>query len=290
MPPDYSNGASWIFRSETRDKPVDLFFMHPTTYFDTADGMNADLKNDAVNAASNSVAKHQTGVFVDSCNLFAPRYRQASISVLGLEEELKDRHLKVGLGDMKSAFLYYMAHYNQGRPVILAGHSQGSNLSLWFLLDGSFPMEKLLAAYLIGWSVTENDLERLGLPLAGTPDQTGCIITWNTISQGGKSPVIKEGALGVNPLSWTVDTRFVPEDKNLGAVIQMPDSAIKRIPLFTGARIDPSLGGLVIPVPSIDSLLNHGMGPGVYHGYDYDFFYENLRENVRLRCLAWFEK
>jgi hypothetical protein len=94
----------------------------------------------------------------------------------------------------------------------------------------------------------------------------------------------------VNPLTWTTDETFVSAVKNPGAVIQMPNGSIKRIPHFTGAKIDPVQGGLVIPTPSIDSDLRHGMEPGVYHGYDYDFFYENLRENVTVRCNAWLKK
>ena len=36
----------------------------------------------------------------------------------------------------------------------------------------------------------------------------------------------------------------------------------------------------MIPVPGIGGELDHSMGPGVYHAYDYDFFYGNLIENV----------
>lgn len=291
-PPDYAKRTSWIFLSEKTENPVDVFFMHPTTYFDVSDGMNASLENAGVNAASEGVAQHQGGVFKGRCNLFAPRYRQASIAVLSLNEETRNNYSRIGLEDMATAFAYYMAHYNQGRPVIFAGHSQGSNLILRFLKENITAglREKLVAAYIIGWSVTDFDLEKLGMPLSATPDQTGCVITWNTISDGGKSPVISDGARCVNPLNWSTDDTFIPGIKNLGARIQLPDNSIRQILHFTGAKIDLVQGGLVIPKPLIDKQLKHGMGPGVYHGYDYDFFYENLRENVGVRCDAWFKK
>lgn len=291
-PPDYAKKASWIFLSEKTENPVDVFFMHPTTYFDTSDGMNASLENPGVNAASKQAAQHQGGVFKGRCNLFAPRYRQASMAVLNLDEKTRNHYLRIGLEDMATAFAYYMAHYNQGRPVIFAGHSQGSNLTLWFLKENITAglREKLVAAYIIGWSVRDSDLEKLGMPLSAAPDQTGCVITWNTISDGGKSPVIVDGARCVNPLSWSTDDTFIPGVKNIGARIQLADNSIRQIPHFTGSKIDLVQGGLVIPTPSIDKLLKHGMGPGVYHGYDYDFFYENLRENVGVRCDAWFKK
>ena len=290
--PDYGNSKYWIALPDKADKPVDVFFMHPTTYLDQKDGMNASLDNETVNAASKSVTAHQGGVFAGTCNLYAPHYRQASIAVLGLDEKAQETYLSVGLGDMAAAFRYYMENFNQGRPLILAGHSQGSNLTLWFLSRYSalVPSHRLVAAYLIGWSVTDRDLEQLGLPLGEKPEQTGCIITWNTISQGGKSPVILPGAHCVNPLNWSTDDSNVPAAFNIFALIHLADGSKRRIPHFTGARIDHRQGSLVIPVPGIDGELDHNMGPGIYHGYDYDFFYGNLLENVATRCNAWLKQ
>ncbi len=64
---------------------------------------------------------------------------------------------------------------------------------------------------------------------------------------------------------------------------------IIKVPHFTSARIDKR-GTLVIPTPSIIKELSMGMGPEVYHGYDYDFFYGNLVKNVAKRCKAWQKK
>ena len=289
---DYGNRKYWVALPDRVDKPVDVFFMYPTTYLDQKDGMNASLDTETVNAASKSVTEHQGGVFVEACNLYAPRYRQASIAVLGLDEKAREPYLNVALSDMAAAFRYYMEHFNQGRPFILAGHSQGSNLTLTFLIryPDRVPYHRLVAAYIIGWSVTDRDLQQLGLPLGEKPDQTGCIITWNTISDGGKSPVILPGARCVNPLNWSADDSNVPAALNIFAVIHLADGSKRRIPHLTGAQIDHRQGGLVIPVPGIDGELEHNMGPGVYHGYDYDFFYGNLLENVETRCNAWLKQ
>ncbi|MDD9302318.1 MAG: DUF3089 domain-containing protein [Desulfobacter sp.] len=197
--PDYAGQSAWIFLPQIMDKPVDLFFMHPTTYFDTTDGYNVSLANKEVSAASKAVASHQSGFFADHCNIFAPYYRQASMAVLEKPEQERDAYLKLGLKDYKAAFAYYLKYYNQGR--ILAGHSQGSNLTLWAMKEGAIPLENVIAAYIIGWSVTRTDLDALDMPLAVKPDQTGCIISWNTIGDKAKSPVIVKGALVVNPLT-----------------------------------------------------------------------------------------
>ena len=290
--PDYSNRGNWVCRPERVDKPVDVFFMHPTCYGDQADGMNASLANAAVNRAAESAVDRQGSVFVDCCNLFAPRYRQASIAVLGLPVDEREQYLELGVDDLVAAFEYYLQHCDQGRPLILAGHSQGSNLILSFLRQHRdlVPNDRLVAVYAIGWSITAADLEQIGLPLGSAPDQTGCVITWNTISAGGKSPVLMPGARCVNPLDWSSSPGKVAASFNRYAKIRLPDGSTKRIEHFTSAAIDASSGGLVIPVPSIALELDHGMGVGVYHQYDYDFFYGNLVENVKARCDAWWKR
>jgi hypothetical protein len=116
-----------------------------------------------------------------------------------------------------------MANYNidpsgRPRPFILAGHSQGSNLLL-MLLERRFSdaalREQLVAAYVIGWSVTADDmstypaLAQLGICSSNT--QTGCIVTYNTqqnpgdFSQSNTTPptgIVQANSYSVNPLTW----------------------------------------------------------------------------------------
>ncbi|MCP4639669.1 MAG: DUF3089 domain-containing protein, partial [bacterium] len=261
-PPDYAQQENWIRCPEEPDKEVDVFFMHPTCYFSQEDGMNASLSDAAINEAADTVVEQMGGVFTGACNLYAPRYRQASIAVLGLPDEERDEHLGVGLADMVAAFGRYLEHHNGGRPLILAGHSQGSDLTLSFLLEHRdvVPYDRLVAVYTVGWTVTDADLKRMGLPLAERPDQTRCVITWNTISEGGDSPVLLPGARCVNPLDWSTGHDEVSAAANTYALVHLPDGSAERIGHFTSARIDAATGGLVIPVPDIDSQLDHGMG------------------------------
>ena len=130
--------------------------------------------------------------------------------------------MEIAYKDIENAFDYYMAHYNKDsnhkpRPFILAGHSQGSNLLL-MLLERRFSdaalREQLVAAYVIGWSVTADDmstypaLSQLGI--CSSKAQTGCIVTYNTqqnpgdFSQTTPSPtgIVQANAYSVNPLTW----------------------------------------------------------------------------------------
>ena len=150
--------------------------------------------------------------------------------------------------DVSNAFDYYMAHYNkaangQPRPFILAGHSQGANMLL-YLLENKFgdpALRKLLvAAYVIGWSVTSDDMSSFpdSLALVGIcrdKAQTGCIVTYNTqqtpgdwslvpANMRGKMELVRKNAYSVNPLTWVttepgaIESTAAPATANLGAV------------------------------------------------------------------------
>jgi hypothetical protein len=151
--------------------------------------------------------------------------------------------------------------------------------------------KKLVAAYLIGWSFSDEQLEKMGLPLGEKPDQTGCVLTWNTIAPGGNSPTLKEGARCVNPLSWTSNTAQYPASMNICSRIQLNDGSVITPTNFTAAKIN-SYGGLEIPAPQpqIQAKLNMMMGPSCYHPYDYDFFYCNIAQNTALRCKSYLDK
>ncbi len=289
--PDYSQKSCWLRAETNPKKEFDVFFVYPTTYGNEKDGMNARLDNKEANEGAESAYQRQTTVFKEMCNIYAPRYRQASIKVLSLPEKDRDKYLNIGLGDVHEAFKYYLKHYNNGRPFILAGHSQGSQIIRNFLLKyGSLvDKKKLVAVYAIGYTITADDLKKMGLSLAVKADQTGGIIVWNTVGKNGKSPVVEPGALCVNPLNWTNAHAEQPKSKNIYARISLGNGKFLKIPHFTSAQID-NRGTLVIPTPSVIDQLKTGMGPEVYHGYDYDFFYGNLVKNIAARCKAWQKK
>ncbi|MCS4533738.1 DUF3089 domain-containing protein [Neisseria montereyensis] len=283
---DYSQKDNWVAFENNGNKPCDVFFVHPTTYLDESDGMNARLDNVALNAFTAQLVQELVGTFAESCNIYAPKYRQASINVLTLPAEEGKQYLDFGRKDVENAWQYYRDNINQNKPYFIASHSQGSNNIKDMLVEqpNSIPKENLVGIYAIGYTVTEQDIEKIGVPLGITPTQTPALITWNTIGKGGQSIVIKEGALAVNPLDWTNSKQNQPNSKNTYAYING-----RKIPHFTSAQIDDN-GALVIPTPEIIDELLMPMGEEVYHIYDYNFFYGNIVQNVAERLKAWQEK
>lgn len=286
--PDYSLDTSWSIVTKKPVKAFDVFYVHPTTYGAAELGLNAPIDNKDICGLTDATVLSQVSVFKNECNIYAPRYRQVSIEVLGMNAEEGEPYLMVAENDTVAAFRYYLKHYNNGRPYILASHSQGSDVSLRFLKKyrDLVSNDQLVAAYLIGWTFTDEDLKQIDLPLALTPEQTGALITWNTVGKGGKSPTLLPGANCVNPLTWTVTADYESASLNHGAVIELNDGTVAEINNFTSARINEA-GGLQIPTPTIVDKLNMRMGKEIYHRYDYAFFYNNIVENVSVRCNAW---
>lgn len=287
-PIDYSKDSSWSVVTKKPQKAFDVFFMHPTTYGTTKFGLNAPIDDKEIIKGTDDAVLAQASVFENNCNVFAPRYRQMSMAALSIAESKRVPYLSVAVNDVLAAFKYYLKHYNNGRPYILASHSQGSNIALCILKNHRDIVrnDQLVAAYLIGWTFTDEDLKQIKLPLAVAPEQLGALITWNTVGKGGKSPTLLPGAKCVNPLIWTNTAKEQPASLNLGAVIDLTDGTIVQIKHFTSARINQA-GGLEIPTPAIENKLDMRMGKAIYHSYDYAFFYGNLVENVGVRCRAW---
>jgi len=140
--PDYSQVDAWAALPWTHDEAdtvplgagvkdgqstaqVDVFFIYPTLDFRT-DEWNANIYNKSLNNLIERTAiRGQATVFNSSCRVFAPRYRQAVLSSFTDKTGNGQKALDLAYSDVKKAFQYYMKHYNNGRPVIIAGHSQG---------------------------------------------------------------------------------------------------------------------------------------------------------------------
>ena len=155
---DYANSAHWLALPTDPAKPVDIFYLYPTVW--TPDSVTNPLYceiDDATMLAGSAKAfSNQALAFETAGNIYAPYYRQANAyRTLVLPEDQRWDILKqVPAKDAVAAFDYYITHYNNGRPFILAGHSQGANVLLFLLSEYmvSHPevYSRMIAAYVIG--------------------------------------------------------------------------------------------------------------------------------------------
>lgn len=249
----------------------------------------------------------QAGVYSPYANLFAPFYRQQSLSTLDMDKSndvdaYESPLFKLGYSDVERAFDYYIENLNKGRPFILAGHSQGSMVLIELLrnrFDNKDLQGQLVASYIIGYSLTKEDLEKYPwIKLATTETDTGVVITYNTQGpNAGSSPVLLEGAVAINPLNWKTDDTIADRSQNIEAKFYNGEKGllIESVENFSGAYVDQNNGALIVVDLQDDELneidLNNlGFWPKeIYHRYDYSFFYENLKENVDKRINSYLE-
>ena len=209
------------------DSTVDIFFIHPTTYTsaDKKFGWNGSVDDSALNKKTDASAiLYQASIFNEAGRVFAPRYRQAHLSVYFTRDtSTAIAALDTAYEDVKAAFEYYLQHYNNGRPIIIASHSQGTTHAKRLLkefFDGKPLQNQLVAAYLVGMAVEPDYFT--SIPVCKTPDGTGCICSWRTFREDYEPEYVqreKFTAVVTNPLTWNIDQPVAERDANTGAVL-----------------------------------------------------------------------
>ena len=127
--------------------------------------------------------------------------------------------------DALSAFDYYIKHLNNGRPFILAGHSQGSNIMINLMADymkkNPEVYKRMIAAYVPGYSITPQYLQQNSeLKFAENADDTQVIVSYNTVAPTTTmpDPVVLPGAMVINPITWTRSETTATASQNLGSI------------------------------------------------------------------------
>jgi hypothetical protein len=170
------------FKAAT-DPKVDCFYVYPTVSLDTTP--NSDL---VPGPEELNVVRAQFARFGSECRLFAPMYRQVTLTALRASiagmPTMPDRTL--GYADVLAAWKHYLKNDNDGRGVVLVGHSQGAGVLNQLLkqeLDGEKVDRRLIAALLLGSNTLVPKDETVGgsftkIPVCTSDDELGCVITY----------------------------------------------------------------------------------------------------------------
>lgn len=308
--PDYGARESWVSRSDIPSSPA-LFapvgfqpapnpaaaaFFVPPTAFLGRDRWNDPLDDKATNERLDLFIRAQASTLNGVAELWVPRYRQATLGSFLTDRADGEQALDLAYGDVARAFDAFLAAQPEGRPLVLAGHSQGSRHLLRLLAarrDDPALRARLVAVYAVGWPVTEADLAAMGLPSCVAREQAGCVLSWQAFAEDGeleraradfaRVPQVNGQPLGnapmlcVNPLSGSAAAAGA--EANPGT---LKDEAL--LPGLVGARCDDRGFLLVAPRPE-------GRWPlvfpgGNYHAYDYPLFWAAIRADVEARASA----
>lgn len=306
--PDYSNSAHWAslpnkidaadsipkksnLKNSQADAGADVFFVHPTIFTDKPKDQykwNADVNNAELNSEIQlSTILNQASIFNGACRIYAPYYRQAHLYSFHTPNPNDGKNaLELAYQDVRAAFEYYLQHFNQGRPIVIASHSQGSyhcERLLKDYFDGKELQKKLVVAYLVGRAIRPNAFS--SIHPSETPEETGVWASWNTFAKNfypANYTRYFEGSLSTNPLSWNSKTDYAPKELNRGGVAFHFTFA----PQLADAQNHEGMLWISKPYFKGRFLIRTKN----WHRADMNLFYMNIRENVALRIKKYSEQ
>ena len=295
---DYSDKNNWLRQPEAT-KDVDVFYVYPTEYADDSEGasMFADINDQSLREAWKGVYQMQGTVYEESANVFAPYYRQVNMALASKlsREKLNAAFASTPKEDVFAALDYFFENLNDGRPFILASHSQGSIMQSFVLAEYMkvHPeyLKRMIAAYVIGYSITEDYLKaNPHLKFAEGADDTGVIISYNTEGSGNDNNiVVLPGAISINPINWKRDETYASTEENLGGYIGNEKLGImENIPNAADAQINLKRGVIITTSKAMEPMPGpEPFGTASFHSGDYALYYYNIKANVATRIAAY---
>lgn len=271
--PDYADSSQWYIAD--RGAAVDVFYIVSTECDDYTLGGKpihyADTRNDSIRALLNGEMEGVDRLLAGELNYYSPYYRQVTMETY-TSDSLVDTRMPLAYGDVRRAFTYYLEHYNNGRPFILAGFSQGAMavVDLLKAIDDA-TYGRMVAAYVIGYKVTDSNAH---IRPAQDSADLGVTICYNSVRDNSCAiPFLSDGNLmAINPVNWRTDAT-------------------------PAMLVDPRYGDTLTVTLDTTSLLLHIGGytrndymlplvgcEGNYHCLEISLFCDCLRRNIALRA------
>lgn len=271
--PDYGDTAQWYVAD--RDAAVDVFYIVSTECDDYTLGGKpmhyADTRNDSIRELLYGEMVGVDRLLAGELNYYSPYYRQVTMET-STSDSLVEARMPLAYGDVRRAFAYYLEHYNQGRPFVLVGFSQGAmavvDLLQW-MDDTAY--SRLAAAYVIGYKVADHHPH---LKAAADSADLGVTVCYNTVRDDTCAiPLLSEGNLmAINPVNWRTDgTPAVLPDPRTGDTLTVTLDTASLLLHLAGYTHDDYM------LPLIGR-------EGNYHRLDITLYSDYLRRNIALRA------
>ncbi|MEA3051667.1 MAG: hypothetical protein QOG72_570 [Sphingomonadales bacterium] len=318
-PSAYADPSRWIARPDLKDSPglwmptgltrdgvprASVFFIHPTSYLQSSH-WNAPLDDSESQWRAKLFVRSQASVFNGVADIWAPKYRQATFGAFLTTKAEAQKALDFAYRDVAAAFDQFLRDVPRDRPIILAGHSQGSLHLTRLLADriaGKPEAKRIVAAYVIGWPVSiAADLPSLGLPPCERREQARCIVGWQSFAEpadpklitdvydksAGPTGIARAGSpmLCTNPLTGERGGE-APAAANLGTLV--PNAELTEGTLRApGVPARCDVRGFLLIGEDAPHLGPYVLPGNNYHVYDYALFWANLRADAAARLAAW---
>jgi len=281
--PDYSDESLWITRDEDPDGTgADIFYVVSTWEEDWKDENGrtvhyADVWKPEHQEHMGIEMKRARDYMAPGNRFYAPFYRHGTIEAfMTKDDDIIRERTRLSMQDVCDAFDYFLQKRDSGRPLIIAGFSQGG-LAIVSLLkhmaDSTY--NQLAAAYVMGYKVTPEDLECKHIQPAQGASDIGVTICYNTVKDLKYiHPVVGHSSIGINPVNWCIDdTPAILHDTI--TVTLSPEYHVVVVKGYDGSEYAPYRD--FINVGDI-----HSCEPWLYS--------ESIAENMALRAKTWREQ
>jgi hypothetical protein len=171
--------------TDASNPKFDCFYIYPTVSSETS--ANADLR---IQPAEQDAAEAQASRFSQLCRVWAPMYRQETLSALLISSPAATAKQEgIAYASLLAAWQDYLAHDNDGRPIIFLGHSQGAAMLIRLLasqVDRNATLRsRMVSAIILGGNVTVATGRTVGgtfanIPACTSATQTGCVIAYSS--------------------------------------------------------------------------------------------------------------
>lgn len=282
--PSYADSTSWHIALNDTGTGADVFYIVSTWEYDwyTDEGIvshHADPSKPEHRADMDIEISQVAQYMADGNNFYAPFYRHITLDSWATlnEDTINRRYRDVAFVDVQNAFDYYLTHYNNGRPFILAGFSQGGKSVVELLKTLSEETRtRLVAAYVLGYKVTPDDVAQAPWIIAAQDStDTGVTICYNSVSDVKYvKPVISvPNVMCINPVNWRTDATPAQLHDSITVTLS-PEYKVLVLDGYDGSSL-----------PNILDILN----VGDYHGIEPWLYSECLHRNFKQRIDAYRE-
>ncbi|HEY7946083.1 MAG TPA: DUF3089 domain-containing protein, partial [Acidimicrobiales bacterium] len=264
------SGPPGIQRASDAAHPaIDCFYVYPTV--SPQPGANASL---AIDPAETAVAQYQASRFSQACRVFAPIYPQLTLKAITTAADLTPADLTKAYDGVAAAWQDYLARYNDGRGVVVIGHSQGAAMLIALLrqkVDTNATVRRhLVSAVILGGNVTVPIGKTVGgsfqnIPACDSTSATGCVIAYSSFDrQPPSNSLFGRPGAGVSGL--------VPGSKPPAAGLQVlcvnpasPSGGVgPLVPYFPSAEVSAGLRANGVQAPTVTT--PWVTEPGLYTG------------------------
>ena len=292
--PDIEEGILENYYNNKEILKADVFYIYPTLLTSkNNNNWNSDISNLENKRRVKDIAiKYQASAWTGAGKVYSPYYRQVHYRSF-YEPYTSNGGKKAGIvayQDIKDAFEYYLKYFNNGRPIILAGHSQGAfhcKLLIRDYFDGKELQNQLVAAYIPGVKVQESEFETI--PHMMDPEETGGFLNWNTFKikrkpKKGKHPAFyswKKNQFVTNPITWNKERA-----SNINDHKGMFSFNGKIYPKAISIKIYEGILWSSFPKIENSNFLLRTMSN--YHVGDINLFWKDIYENAILRVNSFY--